>query len=218
MKQILYFTFAVLLLLTGCRQNEEPVIQHEIGTVVNYAGAEFCSIVIELDNGHKILPLHYPEDFVFVHGQKLLVSFMELPNIISTCGKGTACEIMQAEEIQCGSPVVEVELKDFHKLPNDPLQIQQVNIDGDCLRIKVLFSGGCRNHEFSLVHVNGIDTDENTLFVELIHDAKGDVCEAALSNELSFSLKKQKNEGYTKILLQAQLDNGEVYSELFDLD
>lgn len=214
MKQLSLFILS-LILFTGCQQNEEPEIQQETGVVVNYAGAEHCSIVIELDNGQKIQPLDYPEGFVFIQGQRLLVNYTVLPNIISTCDKGTVCEILSIEELECGSPVTEIEPEDYSSIPNDPLTIHDISIDGDCLYLKVSFSGGCQNHTFNLIRVDGEHSDEETAVLELRHDANGDLCEAALSMDLRFNLSALNDEGYKQFIFNALLENGETYSEMF---
>ncbi len=217
MKPFILFILS-LILFTGCQQNEEPEIQQETGVVVNYAGAEHCSIVIELDNGQKIQPLNYPEGFVFIQGQRLLLNYTVLPNIISTCGKGTVCEILSIEELECGSPVTEIVPEDYSSFPNDPLTIHDISIDGECLYLRVSYSGGCQNHSFNLVRADEEHSDEDTPVLELRHDANGDLCEAALSMELRFNLSTLKDEGYKQFIFKALLENEETYSEMFAIE
>lgn len=216
MKHILLLLHA-LFLFAACRQNEEPVVYQETGVVVNYAGAEHCRVVIELDNGQKILPLYHPEDFVFFQGQRLLLNYRELPNIMSTCGKGIASEIIHVEEISCGAPLTEIGLNEYNSLPNDPVYIHEVFIDGDCLHLKVSFSGGCRNHAFHLAKINDDQQENETALLELRHDANGDLCEAALSLELRFNISDLREQGYQQFMFQAVLENGDTFSELFEL-
>ena len=154
--KLLFLLLLSLLLVTGCKLNEVPEVYQETGVVVNYAGAEHCSIVIHLDNGKKILPLHYPSEFIFTQGQRLLLSYTELPNVLSTCGKGVASDILNVEEISCGSQLIEISQDEYHLLPNDPVFIHNTFIEGDCLNLKVSFSGGCRNHLFNLVKIQEI--------------------------------------------------------------
>lgn len=217
MKKLILFIFPIIILL-GCQQNEEPVILQETGVVVNYAGAEYCSIIIELDNGQTIQPLRYPEGFVFVQGQRLLVNYTELPNIVSTCGKGIVSEILSIEEIDCGAPVTEPELEEYNTMPNDPVIIHEASVNDDCLYLKVEYSGGCRNHYFNLVKINEDDYEKDTAVLELRHDANGDVCEAALSKDLQFSLVSLKTSDYKRLIFKAILENGDTYTDLFELE
>lgn len=216
MKQITLF-IALIFLFTGCQQNDEQQVYQETGTVLDYAGADHCSFVIELDNGQKILPLYYPDDFEFVNGQKLLVSYSELPNVISTCGKGIVSEIVQIEEIACGSPVMVYEPEVIHSLPNDPVYLHNLTLEGDCLKLKVSFSGGCRNHIFELVKLDEEEEEEGIAVLGLRHDAKGDICEAALTMDLSFDVSSLKEQGYTHFYFQAQLPYDETYIDLLEL-
>src|SRR5690554_3596374 len=106
MKQIA-IPILLIFIFVSCDKHEEPVINQETGVVLNYAGADHCSFVIELDNGQEILPLYYPDDFEFINGQRVLVSYTELPNVVSTCGKGMVSKITHIEEIACGLPLTE---------------------------------------------------------------------------------------------------------------
>lgn len=210
--------FCSLFLFTACQQNEEPVIYQETGVVVNYAGADHCSVVIELDNGQKILPLYHPEDFVFYQGQRLLLNYLELPNIMSTCGRGIASEIIHVEELSCGSPLTEIEMHEYNSLPNDPVFIHEAYLDGDCLNLKVSFSGGCRNHAFDLARIIDDQQKNESALLELRHDANGDLCEAALSMELRFNVSDLKEQGYKQFIFEATLNNGETFRELFKFE
>ena len=212
----LIFILIVIFSITGCQQNEEPVVYQETGVVVNFAGADHCSVVIELDNGEKILPLYYPEGFVFYQGQRLLINYMELPNIMSTCAKGKASEILYVEELSCGSPITETGLIHYNNIPNDPVFMHEAYIDGDCLHLKVSFSGGCRNHEFSLVYITDDQPDDQNPLLTLMHYANGDMCEAALSMELRFDISTLWEQGYKRFTLKSAPENGEAFIKQFE--
>ncbi len=216
MKQLLLIVISFTLLI-GCQQEEENIILQETGVVVNHSGTDYCNIVIELDNGQKIQPHYYPEGFKFIQGQRLLIDYAELPNIVSTCGKGTVCEIISVEVLDCGSPVIEARDEDLNTFANDPLTIHAVELNGDCLNLMLSYSGGCKEHEFQLFLTGEDSTGAETAVLELRHDANNDMCEAALSKELQFNLLSLKEKGYTKFQINALLENGETYSELFEL-
>ncbi len=217
MKQIIISLFLIIL-FASCQQNETPAIRQEAGIVYDYAGIDHCRFVIELDNGKKIQPHYYPEEFVFYQGQRLLVRYAELPNSISTCGKGVPSDVIYVEEIFGGDSLTEIELQDYNNFSNDPVYIHLAFVKDDFLHLKVSFSGGCRNHDFNLLKINGGEQEENTALLELRHNANGDMCEAALSKELRFSLASLKDEGYTKFLFKAMLEDGSTYIELFLLE
>src|SRR5690554_1883234 len=187
------------LFLFSCSENEGKVVHQETGIVINFAGADHCSYVIELDNGQKILPLYYPEEFEFVNGQRVLLSYSELPNVVSTCGKGTVSEVLQIEEISCGFPLKEYEEETFYGMVNDPVILNGISVEGDCLMLNVSYSGGCRQHVFELAKLTDAEQEEGVAVVVLRHDAKGDACEAALTTDVSFDISGLREEGYTHI-------------------
>jgi hypothetical protein len=103
--------------------------------VVDYAGTDHCSFIIELDNGEKIQPLHFPEELEFVQGQRVLVDYVKLPNVIPTCDKGVACDILNVEELNCGSPITDLFAHNYDSLANDPVHLHEIFVDGDCLNM-----------------------------------------------------------------------------------
>jgi hypothetical protein len=219
MKQLIFVLSAVFLLFTACQQTEEPVVYQVTGTVVDYAGTEHCRFVIELDNGHTIQPLHYPEGFKFIEGQRVLVDYIILPNVISTCDKGSACDLISVEEIGCGLPLTDLYTHDYNSLPNDPVYVHEVFIEGECLQMKVSFGGGCRIHVFDLARIHENNEEKRDIaYVELRHNANGDLCKAYLTKELRFNLSELKDEGITRLHFSALQENGETYSEVFDLE
>ena len=114
MKQLFIASLFVAVLFTSCQQDEEITLS-ETGIVADYAGAGNCGFVIELDNGSKIQPLYYPDSFTFAEGQRVLVDYVELPNVISGCNLGTSCEIKSAEELS-GAPYVDLYYYNYDSL------------------------------------------------------------------------------------------------------
>lgn len=217
MKKVFLF-IAVVLLISGCRKEENPVIRQETGQVINYAGADHCSIIIELQNGQKIIPLQYPTDFKFFHGQQLLISYSEIPNIISTCDKGVSSTIYNIEEISPGPAIIDLHQEELESRPNTPVIIHNVTVENDYLMLKVSFSGGCRSHTFDLINVEGEEQSENTAVLMLHHNSNDDMCEAALTMDLKFDVSKLKEQDYTSFIFKALLLDGTIHVEQFDFD
>jgi hypothetical protein len=218
MKKIFLIITVLTIIFTGCQEKEELAFQ-ETGVVVDYAGTDHCSFIIELDNGEKIQPLHFPEEFEFVQGQRILVDYVKLPNLIPTCDKGVACDILNVEELNCGSPITDLFAHNYDSLANDPVHLHEIFVDGDCLNIKLSFSGGCRAHKIELarIHLNNGNEAEIPL-LEIRHNAKGDMCEAWLTQEVQFDLTPLKDDGITKFQVKALLLSGETYTETFELE
>ena len=218
MKQLLLIAliFAAFL-LPGCQEDDEVTLM-ETGTVVDYAGAGSCGIVIELDNGSRIQPLYYPDGFVFSQGQRVLVEYEELSNVIPTCDRGTASNIVYVEELTC-APYVDLYFDNYDSLARDPVFIHEAFVDGDCLQIKLSYSGGCQEHTLDLARMHPWESGSSTVpTFEIRHNANGDLCEALYTKELRYDLTPLKLEGKNEFVLTAKLADGEVYSEIFDIE
>ncbi|MCG6186057.1 NigD1/NigD2 family lipoprotein [Maribellus maritimus] len=217
MKQLLITLIFAVFLFASCQQDDEVMLM-ETGTVVDYAGAASCGVVIELDNGNRIQPLYFPDGFTFTQGQRVLVEYKELPNIIPTCDRGTASDISYVEELNC-APYINLNFNNYDSLARDPVFIHEAFVDGDCLQIKLSYSGGCQEHTIDLARMHPwVTGSSNIPTLEIRHNANGDMCEALFTKELRFDLTPLKQEGKTEFVLTAKLADGEDYSEIFDLN
>jgi hypothetical protein len=216
MKRIfLLFAFSVIF-ITAC-QNDEEIILEEIGLVVDYAGAGNCGFVIELENGARIQPLYYPEGFTFSQGQRVHVQYVELNNVISPCDRGIPVEIVLIEELNC-APYVDLYFSNYDSLARDPIYLQEAFVDGDCLQIKISYSGGCKQHTIDLARMHPWTASSSKVpTFEIRHNANNDMCEAYFTKELRFDLTSLRLEGKKEFVLTAKLTNGSVYNEIFEL-
>lgn len=213
----LIFLFAVFAITFTACQTAEEVILEDVGMVVDYAGAGNCRVVIELENGAKIQPLYYPEGFTFSHGQRVHIQYAELTNVVPSCDRGTPAEIIFVEELNC-APFIVLNSNNPDSLATDPIYIHEAFVDGNCLQIKLSYSGGCKEHSLDLVRLNpSIATNPSIPIFEISHNANGDMCEAYFTKELRFDLTPLKLEGKKEFELTANLGNGEVYREIFEL-
>ena len=216
MKRLFYLIAVFAFTFTAC-QNDEEIILEEVGIVVDYASAGNCGFVIELENGTKIQPLYYPEGFTFSQGQRVHVQYSELTNVVPSCNRGTPAEIIFVEELNC-APFIDLNSTNPDSLAHDPVYLQEAFVDGDCLQIKISYSGGCKEHTINLVLIQPSATNDLTIPVfEISHNANGDMCEAYFTKELRFDLTPLKIDGEKEFVLSARLTNGEVYSEIFEL-
>jgi hypothetical protein len=74
--------------------------------------------------------------------------------------------------------------------PRDDVAIKSVEVQGNTLVVRVMHSGGCKEHTYELLwngsfqgSAGGAQAD-----VVLAHDAHGDQCEALLNRTASFDL------------------------------
>jgi hypothetical protein len=189
----------------------------ETGTVIDYAGAGNCGFVIELDNGNRIQPLYFPDGFIFANGQRVLVEYTELPNVIPTCDRGAASDIIYIEELSC-APYVDLYFSNYDSLARDPIYLHEAFVDGNCLQIKLSYGGGCEEHIIDLARMHPwVASSTNIPTFEIRHNSNGDMCEAYFTRELRFDLTELKQEGKTEFVLTAKLAGGEIYNEIFEL-
>ena len=212
---IIFILFAVALV--SCDSEEEPTLT-ETGTVIDYAGAGNCGIVIELDNGSKIQPLYYPDGFIFSQGQRVLVDYVELSNVKSSCDRGLPCEVSYVEELSC-APYVDLYFENYDSLARDPVHLHEAFMDGNCLYLKISYSGGCEDHTIDLARMHPWTASSSSIpTFEIRHNANDDLCEAWLTQEFRFDLSELRDEGVREFVLTAKLINDEVYNKIFELN
>jgi hypothetical protein len=211
--------FAFLaIFITSCQNDNQEIQLEEVGIVVDYAGAGTCGFVIELENGAKIQPLYYPEGFTFSQGQRVHVSYIELTNVVPSCNRGTPAEIVFIEELNCAS-YVDLYFSNYDSLARDPIYLHEAFVDGDCLQIKLSYSGGCKEHTIDLARMHPWTASSSTVpTFEIRHNAHNDMCEAYFTRELRFDLTPLKLEGKKEFVLTAKLADGNIYNKLFELE
>ncbi len=203
--------------LTGCRNEEDETRLEDIGVVVDYAGAGSCGIVIELEGGNRIQPLYFPDGFTFTQGQRVHVQYIELKDVVPSCDRGIPADIVFVEELNC-APYVDLYFSNYDSLARDPVFIHEAFVDGDCLQIKLSYSGGCSQHTIDLARMNTWITGSTSIpTFEIRHNANGDMCEAWFTKELRFDLTPLKLEGKKEFVLTAKLTDGKIYNQLFKL-
>ena len=91
----------------------------------------------------------------------------------------------------------------------EPFRLDSAAVKDDVLTAVVSYSGGCRNHEFTLMAPRSFQMSAGSvqLAITLIHDANGDPCEAYPSEQLRFDLRPISRL-YQETLKQ---DSGTVY-------
>ncbi|MBN1821971.1 MAG: hypothetical protein JXR31_05430 [Prolixibacteraceae bacterium] len=217
MKTKVLFVVFLFFIIWGCQENNDTVFLQQTGTVIDYSGSGNCGFVVELDDGNNIIPINYPEGFEFAQGQKVWVEYTEMPDVIMLCEKGIACEINRIEQLGC-APYVDLYFSNYDSLARDPVYIHSVNIDGDCLHIKLSYSGGCEEHDIDLARMHPwcATPPLPPPTFEIRHNSHGDMCEALITREFRFDLSPLKEEGAKTFTVNALLTNNEVYHETFD--
>lgn len=74
------------------------------GTVRDYTGLDGCRYLIELDNGTRLEPILKDTSFQFRDNQRVKLSYIERPDMMSICMAGIIAEITCIEEIDPVTP------------------------------------------------------------------------------------------------------------------
>ena len=105
---------------------------------------------------------------------------------------------------------------------SDAYRLEDAYITGEKLFIEVGYSGGCKEHEFTLIWPEVITMIYPPQFsVSLSHDGNGDLCEAFLRDTLEFDLTKnplgisvkKKKKGEVTLINASQEDEQIILKE-----
>ena len=177
----------VLFLFSGCSR-ETVISGPQEGIVKDYRHLDGCNFIIEMITGEKLEPAEMSDtSFHFYNGQRVKVWYTLLENVNSICMAGQPARIDSIVEAGCDA------LTEWSSsLPADPFSPDTVYIQGDCLEISVAYGGGCRNHDFFLSLLPAMGPFP---VLTLAHDAHGDICEAWITDALSFDITSLRTPG-----------------------
>lgn len=145
--------------------------------------------------------LYHPEnlaDHFKIENLPVLIHYMETREIFR-CGRGGASyktiRILRIELMKNENEVGILQKEHMGILKMDSYRMDTVFVDGDTLRLKVSYSGGCRDHSFKLWKLPPNALVPPPVELLLDHDAHGDMCEAWLTRWLAFSLRPVRING-----------------------
>ncbi|MFX0087899.1 MAG: hypothetical protein ACFFAU_19765 [Candidatus Hodarchaeota archaeon] len=81
----------------------------------------------------------------------------------------------------------------FENAPRDEVTFRNISLSGDKLILKISYSGGCQEHEFTLIGAD-VFMESHPVQTEIVlsHNANNDLCEALLMDILVFDLSPLK--------------------------
>ena len=217
MKTIYLLVFTILLISFPSCEKVNPTGLGEVeGIVRDYTGLDGCGFIIELVNGDKLEPVEVIDtNFVFMDGQRVLVTYTELTNLPSICMVGIMVRIETIRLTSC-TPFNHA---DPSKLPKDSFILDSLAINGDCLDLTVHYSGGCEAHDFQLTELQTLMASTYGMLPVLLlsHDANNDMCEAWIQDYTSFNLSELQNPGADSTLFILTLNiEGSDYWEIIN--
>jgi hypothetical protein len=72
---------------------------------------------------------------------------------------------------------------------SDPVELRSASFDGSVLKVDVSYSGGCEEHAFTLYSADQmIAIYPPLVYVAIVHDARGDRCEAYISETIDVDM------------------------------
>ena len=199
--RLIVISFAIILIDSGCdKMSDETFIEPQTmhGVVKDMSQTNGCGLVIVLDDGSVIVPYQLDTSMIFVEGQEVEIAYTELPDTNYNCSAGIIADVTWLEQSGC-SPIVMIQSTDiasvYSKLPSDPFTINDAKIEDNCLQISLSFAGGCEAHEFIMTYaaLPGFDKYDYNGKLTLGHNSHGDMCEAYITQTISFDLKPLQN-------------------------
>ncbi len=208
MKNLTAIIFLSLSLIhTACNDGKLFLGETE-GIVKDYTGLDGCGFIIELSNGDRLEPAQVVDSsFVFYDGQKVIFTYTELKDVGSICMVGKIVRIESIREAGCNGLTTY-----SSKLPNDAFSVDSLQIKDDYLELMVSYSGGCKSHIFQLTILPTMGP-LNTL--SLCHEANNDLCEAWITENITFDIKELQAPGTNSVTFVLMLNfDGSDFSRI----
>jgi hypothetical protein len=184
----------MVILMAGCcpyhdDYMDDDTLGESYDATVVYMGApevDGCGWLIMIDETYYY-PVNLEEKYK-IEDLPVRISYTYDP-IEFRCGRGgTRYQSIRIETIRVNAPSVkQLYESDWDHVPMDLFRMDSAFVDGDFLYLHVNYSGGCRDHEFTLYRLPTNPRQEVELM--LSHEDNDDMCEAWLSEWLIFSLK-----------------------------
>jgi len=173
------------------------------GVVKYLCDSTGCDMVIQLDDSTIIIPNQVDSTMSLAEGQEVEIAYSEVSVNDSTYNTGVVANVTWLEQVGC-SPIIpyKPEITSVSsKIPSDPFKINGAKINGDCLEILLSYSGGCQVHEFIMTYQKLPNFDKYSGQLTLGHNSHGDMCEAYITQTVSFDLAPLKEPDKTMIRL-----------------
>jgi hypothetical protein len=158
-----------------------------------------CGWLMQID-GEYFYPVNLADEFK-VDSLELQIKYYYDP-VEYRCGRGgtryTSIHITASKSLVPSVGILSEEELDH--LPMDAFRMDSAYVSGDFLYLHISYSGGCRIHDFNLWKLPpGVFVDLPRIELLLAHEDNGDMCEAWLSDWLSYSLIPIRERGKREV-------------------
>ena len=209
------FTIGLLaIILSACDNHKSSDSTFEsYGTISIADDDSYCSQKILTDHGETLIPMNSSEHKM-VSNDRVWIEY-ELSKKQNDC-VGQDCKILQLKSVEC-KPYVDLYVFNYDSLKQNPIKINTIRFQGNCLEVNLSYSGGCESHQIDLARMHpscGTPPLPPPTF-EIRHNSNGDACEAWLTETLSFDLAPLRDEFEkpVKIVIQAQESEDTFFQE-----
>lgn len=96
----------------------------------------------------------------------------------------------------CEQITFKSDLKDIQR---DPFRMLSVGIEGDCLEVKVSYSGGCEGAKFELFYHTTVNKKPPPTVKAFLGFIDNDHCRSIKEETLTFNLKSAQQKGYDSV-------------------
>ncbi len=168
------------------------------GKVVDYTGLDGCGLMVELSNGTVLEPIGVPANYTLVAGTYVELDYRVFTTYVSDCMAGELADIICIRNKSCEpfKPVT------FHQPANfiDEVNINDAELNGNCLNINFSHGGGCGEHDFELRLLPVFcPTPPMPPVLQLVHNANGDLCQAYLTKDRGYDISALQEPGVNSV-------------------
>jgi len=108
---------------------------------------------------------------------------------------------LKSESLDCKA-YVDLNFSNYDSLKNDPITVDTIFVDGDCLKLRVQYGGCTTDHPINLAYMHpwcGTPPLPPPTF-EIKHDSQDELCKMLVRNNLSFDLTPSQVNDVNKIV------------------
>jgi hypothetical protein len=130
--------------------------------------------------------------------KKVIISIVLATALFVACQKQND---LKSESLECKA-YTNLYFSNYDSLKNDPITVDTLFVDGDCLKIKVNYGGCTTDHPVDLAYIYpkcGTPPLPPPTF-EIRHNSRGELCKMLVTNELSFDLKPLRTDDHDHVL------------------
>jgi len=137
--------------------------------------------------------------------KKVIISIIFASALFVACQKQ---DDLKSESFECKA-YTDLYFNNYDSLKNDPITVDTLFVDGDCLKMKVNYGGCTTDHPIDLAYMHPScgtpPLPPPTFWIR--HDSRGELCKMLVTNELSFDLTPLRDENENQVIFWVYWNN-----------